>query len=164
MEKRQLIHAINALMPKTYGFAYAMSGDDLQAEQLVLDAYTVLLMDNEDYFGDEEFDLSQRNSRQNFNRFLLKELCAEVYHLAMKRAHMYRKNIHHVPSEYIAFHRLDVRNRALLYLKEVLNFSVVELQETLAMSRAQVIEVFYNASHEIINDKSSSLSEENSWS
>jgi hypothetical protein len=53
MNKVQLIPLIDSLLPKVYGFAFSLLGDELQAEQAVIDAYTVFLMKEKDFLVKE---------------------------------------------------------------------------------------------------------------
>ncbi|MFT6631390.1 MAG: hypothetical protein ACJAS4_001339 [Bacteriovoracaceae bacterium] len=162
MNKVQLIPLIDSLLPKVYGFAFSLLGDELQAEQAVIDAYTVFLMKEKDFLVKEEMDSDNNRHRQGLKKYLLREITREVYELSLKRISQLggkRKSL----LEFESFYSLNLNKRALLYLKEIGLYTVSDLQEIFSLERHQVIETYYNARFEILNDNTNYTQETQQW-
>lgn len=154
MNKVELIPLIDNLVPKVYGFAFSLLGDELQAEQAVIDAYTVFLMKEKDFLIDEELDPESKQDRKSLKKFLLREMTREVYELSLKRVSQFGRN-KKSPPEFNRFYSLSLNKRALIYLKEVGLYTVSDLQEIFALERHQVIEAYYNARYELLSEDKS---------
>jgi hypothetical protein len=162
MNKVQLTSLIDSLLPKVYGFSFALLGDELQAEQAVIDAYTVFLMKEKSFLVNEEIDSESNKHRQGFKKYLLREMTREVYELSLKRISQLggkRKTL----LEYESFYSLNLNKRALLYLKEIGLYTVSDLQEIFGLERYQVIETYYNARHELLIDNTKYEQETQQW-
>ena len=153
MRREEIISTIDSLIPKVYSFAFALMGDELQAEQAVIDAYTVYLMQDKDFLLDESYDANDTKERSLMRKYFLKELIREVYELSIKRIPQLSGKLRRNLLEYEAFYRIALNKRALMYLKEVEKFSIEELQEIFSMERHSVVELFHNAKHELMIDK-----------
>ena len=138
MNKNQLEIFIDSLIPKFYSFAYALSADQVQAEQLVIDAYTVYTLREKDYLMQLEFDSDNKKSRVALKRLLTVEIYNEIYELARKKYRKIKPSTQNL-YEYKNFHQLTIQKKAILYLKEKQNLSIEELQEIFALKRHQVI-------------------------
>ena len=155
MRKEEVITLIDSIIPKLYGFAFALVGDELQAEQLIVDAYTVYIMEDVNFLIGEDYIASNKTHRRNYRKYLLREIIGEIYELALKRipqlASLHSKaNRNSDYMEYESFYNLNINKRALLYLKEIAQFSIDEIQEIFAIERFQVLEIFHNSKHEIV--------------
>ncbi|MBT4791778.1 MAG: hypothetical protein HON90_09420 [Halobacteriovoraceae bacterium] len=163
MRKEELVSIIDSLLPRVYGLAFALMGDELEAEQVIIDAYTVYLMQDKDFLLKESFDSSDSKERSSIRRYLLKELFREVFELCQKRIPQLsgknRKNL----LEFESFYRIGVNKRAVMYLKEIEKFQIEDLQEIFSMERHRVLELFHNAKHELLIDKKINNEEMLSW-
>ncbi|MBD65708.1 MAG: hypothetical protein CME62_10910 [Halobacteriovoraceae bacterium] len=155
MNKNQLEIFIDSLIPKFYSFAYALSADQVQAEQLVIDAYTVYTLREKDYLMQLEFDSDNKKSRVALKRLLTVEIYNEIYELARKKYRKIKPSTQNL-YEYKNFHQLTIQKKAILYLKEKQNLSIEELQEIFALKRHQVIELYHNAKHSLVSDMTNS--------
>ncbi len=160
MGREELSFIIDHIIPKVYDFAYVIAGDELAAEQLVVDAYTVFIIENKDFLSKEDLDLDNKSHRKSFQKYLYRELVREVYDLTLKRAHLLSANNQELGSEFENFYNLSMFKRGLLYLKEIVGFTVSDLQEVFVLDRYQVIEAFYNAKHEVLDSTTSSSLEQ----
>lgn len=155
MRKEELISLINTLLPKLYEFSFALMGDELHSEQLVVDSYTVFIVGDAQFLRDEEYDIQNKQDRKRLKKYLFTELLKGIFELGIKRATPLKKAHLENLREFESFYKLSLKKRALVYLKEVAGFSVVDLQKIFLLERYQVIELYHHAKYEIISDKSS---------
>ncbi len=156
MKKEELLSIIDSQIPKFYGFSYALLGDELEAEQVIIDAYTVFLMKEKDFLTEEEGDFEDKHYRQSIKKYLLREMTREIYELSIKRFSKFHKNQKNL-LEYNCFFEMNMNKRALIYLKEVGLYTVKDLQEIFTLERHQVIELFYNAKFELLNESNKAI-------
>lgn len=155
MNSDVLFRLIDELLPKLTGYAFALSGDQLQAEQMVVDAYTVFVVKEKGFLNDESFDEEDKRERIAFKKYLLIELYKELFDLLKTRSQIPRKLSEDNYLEYSAFFSLPYMKRAIIYLKETQNFSVEEIQEVFCLERHQVLENLYNAKNELLKFRGS---------
>jgi hypothetical protein len=134
MTKSEITILIDSLLPRLYGYAYALVGSDLHAEQLIIDAYTVYIVNDKEFLSSANYDFQDKHERSEIKKYLLKEMMASVYELAMKRA---PQVLGHAKEylEHDKFFEIDIQKRAALYLKEVAGYPVEDLQEIFALQR-----------------------------
>ena len=143
MNKSELAPLIDSLLPHLYSFAYCLIPDELQAEQLVLDAYSVFLIREREHLSEWEADRGRRE-RAETKKFLLNDLLGDVYELGAKRAFQLLPSLENKSGPQ-AFYRLQPAQRAALCLKENLKKSHEDIEAILAMKKHKVIELLYNA-------------------
>jgi DNA-directed RNA polymerase specialized sigma24 family protein len=149
MKRNELDNLLNSIIPKLYSFAYAMIQDDEQAEQLIVDAYSVFLVKEKNFIIDFKYN-DNKKEKLSFKNYLLINLIGEIYGLGVKRnsEQKHLKRLDH--GEFDSFYKLDVTQRSVLFLKENLKFSIELIQETLQIKKHQVLEQLYNSRHRII--------------
>jgi hypothetical protein len=149
MKKSELEPLISSLLPKFFSFAFSLIPDELQAEQMVIDAYSVFLIREKDFIEELEYDPKSKREKSRFKKYLLKNLVADVYKLGIKRSsqlrHLNRENI-----DYQAYYQIEISQRAVIFMKDVLGFSIEDIQEILNMKKYQVIERLYNARNNLM--------------
>ena len=156
MESSELMYYMNQLLPKLYKFSFALVGEETMAEQLIIDGHTVFTMREKKLLLKEKFSKGKGSIR--FKKYLFRQLVAEIYELASQRinnTYIERENL----LEYESFYKVQLRKRALIYLKEIENFKVEELQEVFMLQRHEVLEIYYNVSNEILIDREFSTAE-----
>ncbi|MDP7320325.1 MAG: hypothetical protein QF441_06925 [Bacteriovoracaceae bacterium] len=160
MEKNDICQLMHTLLPKLYSFAYALGPDEVFAEQLIIDAYTLMIMKDEDIFLSEDYDLKNVYDRKILKKYLFKEMLSEMYELAMKRE---KPNWEHVSFEYQSFYQLKPSQRALIFLKEKCELLIEDLQEVFTLQRFQVLENYHNAKSFLLShdQQEKSLEDEN---
>lgn len=131
-------------LSKLFSFAFSLIPEELQAEQLVIDAYSVFAVREKDTIEDFDLDLEDVKDRAIIKRFITLHMLAEIYELGVKKsAHFKNSLVPPVGKE--AFYSLDVSQRAVLFLSDSLDFSVDEIAETLNWKKFQVLERLYNS-------------------
>lgn len=111
---------LHSLSPKLYSFAYALIPDDLQAQQIVLDAYSLLFIKN--------LDLDEKDS-------ILSLLLAHIYLLGKKRAVQLEGSVTTNSSQ---FYTLNVTERAVLFLRHHFDLDYSKIAPILDMSATQI--------------------------
>jgi len=125
--------AIRNHIKQIYPFAYALIPDELQARQLVIDAFSagVLEMNLENYLADPIINL--RN----------------LYQLARRRYHQVRDGI----EKSRGFWNLDLNCRAALYLKYKDNRDSESVAIILGLDRSQVISLLHQGKKNFFIDQ-----------
>ena len=143
MNKSEITPLIDSLIPQLYNFAYSLIPDELQAEQLVVDAYSVFLVREQAFLLDCHYDKDPKK-RSKVKKKIQNLLITDLLELGSKRAPQL-KELLRSERKHKAFYQLEINQRAVLSLKENLNLSLSELQEVFALQRHQVIELLHNA-------------------
>ena len=141
MNKAELAPILDNLLPKLFSFAYSLIPDELQAEQMVIDAYSVFI---ENY----SLNTERKKDRSMFRRFLMKSLLRDIYLLGAKRAAQLKNLV--FEKSYDSYYERGVSERAILYMKDILGLEIEEIQEVMQMQKYHVIENIYNARNSIL--------------
>jgi hypothetical protein len=151
MRKEHLEAMIDSITPKLYGFCTALTRSEEEAEQIFVDAYTVFILKEKYFVAEMQFDIDSKSDRISTKRYFLNEILKEIYELARLRA---PKNRYDNSSflEYESFYDLNIQKRAILYLKDVANMNVEDLQEIFVLQRHQIIELLHNSYFGLIKD------------
>jgi hypothetical protein len=144
MNKVDLHSLVNGLIPRFYGFAWALIPDQEMALQMVLDAYSVCLVREKDFIKEYKFK-GEKKEAIAFKKFLMAMMIQEIYQLALKRANIRHHLRNTIASEYQTFNSLSTSFKAVLFLKEKWHYSIESIQEVLKLERHQVLEALYNA-------------------
>lgn len=151
MTRDQLENILEPLLPKLFGFSCALTRSEEEAGQILIDAYTVFILKEKNFVADMSFDPASKRDRVNTKRYFFNELLKEIYTLARKRTPRYKFD-NSTFREFENFYDLNVQKRAMLFLKDVANLTVEDLQEVFALQRHQVIELLHNAYHGLVYD------------
>jgi len=151
MRKEQLETILDSITPKLYGFCTALTRSEQEAEQMFVDAYTVFILKEKHFVAEMQFDIESKKDRVSTKRYFLNEILKEIYELARVRN---PKNRYDNSSflEYESFYDLNIQKRAILYLKDVANMSIEDLQEVFVLQRHQVIELLHNSYYGLVKD------------
>lgn len=115
---------------KLYRFAYALIPDELQAEQLLVDAIEVFLTEQHDFIE----RIAGRSGRKQIQdrtmvwSYFLQELYRHIFVLSCKRWSQVEGGIK-IPRFYSAFYHLTLSDRALLYLYHYGQFELTAIAE-----------------------------------
>jgi DNA-directed RNA polymerase specialized sigma24 family protein len=156
MKRNEIESLLNLIIPKLYSFAYAMIQDEDEAEQLIVDAYSVFLVREKHFIAEFEYNGTKKD-KKSFKSYLLINLVGELYGLGVKRSTQQKLQNRLDHGEFDSFYKLDSTQRAVLFLKENLKFSIELIQETLKIKKHQVVEQLYNSRHRIIEAESSDI-------
>lgn len=158
MKNTDLETLINPLLPKFYAFSFCMIQDDTQAEQLIIDAYSVFIVREKNFI--EEYDFSnERKERASFKKYLFANMIHDIFELSLKRTIQTKYQFKNQYNEYDSFYQLDQLQRATLFLKEKLEMSIEGIEETLRIKKHQVIESLHNARFKILEVEVAEINE-----
>lgn len=148
MNKAELAPILDNLLPKLFSFAYSLIPDELQAEQMVIDAYSLFIIREKETIESYQLDPNRRGDRTKFKKFLLKCILRDILKIALKRA----TQLGQFKSEenFQAYYLLDISERATLFMRDVLGLELAEVQEVMQFKKHQVIEKIYNARNNLL--------------
>lgn len=150
MKKAELQTLVNSLIPKFYSFAYALVPDELQAEQMVIDAYAVFLVREKKFIGEFKYK-GEKKEKSAMKRYIMSHMLSELYQMGLKRASQLKFIREKDHGQFNSFYRLNTAQKAILFLKESFNMSVEGIQEVLGLKKHQVVESLYNSRELIVS-------------
>ncbi len=137
-------------LPHFYSFAFVLIPDDLQASQLVVDSISQLLI------SDREILLKKINDK----KWMKESVGQKIFELAQKRFSQIRLGIDLVNEHKENFYKLDIEERAALFLKEVSKLQYEEIAWILNKTSGQLNAILASARYklfDLIEIKDSSL-------
>lgn len=149
MKKAQLQTLVNSLIPKLYSFAYALVPDELQAEQMVIDAYAVFLVKEKEFIASFKYK-EDKKEISILKKYIMSHMISELFEMGLKRSGSFKTLGKKEYGEYESFYQLKTNQRAILFLKETFKYSVEGIQELLKLEKYQVIETLYNGRQSIL--------------
>ena len=111
------------ISPELYSFSYCLVPDDLQAQQLVIDAFSALLLEE----GPELVESSGEDLL-----VLLKKAYKFIYKQGPKRAQHIKAGLD-FEEEHVGFYSLSIDDRALLFLREKTPFDNTDISDILRL-------------------------------
>jgi DNA-directed RNA polymerase specialized sigma24 family protein len=150
MRKEEVSNIIESLIPKLYGYAYALCASDSDAEQLITDAYTIFVIQESNNLEKMDIDNTDQKSRLSLKKFFMIQMFQAMFELSAKRNELVKRRSQE-EVEYEQFFKVSSVKRSTVFLKEVLELSVENIQEVYLMQRHQVIENLYNARTELLS-------------
>jgi len=115
---------IEKIASELFGFGYALIPDQLQVSQIVIDCFQLGKKDLEAKELLDELLMEPESFKRQF--LYKKRLCHLLYQMSVKRFSQIRDGISVGPEE-SAFNALDIKKRAVLYLKHKMNFSLSDI-------------------------------------
>lgn len=116
-----------------FSFSYALVPDELQAQQVVTDAFTVLVLRHQELI--ENIFVGDRDTRERKDRFIKVALFESSYSIASKRERQLNLG---KAKETLSFYLLSVESRALLFLTHKTNFTQDEHADILSRDKYEV--------------------------
>ena len=150
MKKSELQPLIDVLIPKLFSFAYALVPDELQAEQIVIDAYSVFVISEKEHIESLKYNPKNKKDKAQILQYLFKSVLKEIYKLGTKRSSQL-KNIIDEKLDLPQFYQVEISQRALMFLKYKFGFNLNDLQQILMIQRHQVLEKIYNGKNSLSN-------------
>ncbi len=117
--------------------------DDLQAQQLVIDAFTQCLLKEKHQWLTRSWDEQDKKSQLQLRKLLMKNLVRSMVDLGVRRS--VQLGVTRGPEDFKQFYQLDARTRAVAWLRFQQGWPLDEIERTLAMKRHEVIEKVHNA-------------------
>lgn len=142
MSMKYLESYLQKLNPELYRFAYALVPDDLQAEQLVIDALNALIIEG-------VVDITAyKEDEQNTAHAIRIGLYRHTYSLARRRFPQLKGSLD-IPVEMRPFYGLDFDSRGILFLKHHTDLSFDEMEEVINLFKHQIIATVYSAREQL---------------
>ena len=142
MKTEELQKYIQKSSPDLYRFAYVLMPDDLQASQLMIDSVQAFLIQKKSLI--EKIG----NSKNRMFKALLNEtklnLLRNVYELARKRYQQLRVSFQDIENT-DHFYALKFDEKAILYLKEKMQFELRDIEYITLTDKAEVISYLVSA-------------------
>lgn len=153
MKRKDFYQLVLPLTDKLYRFAYTLIPDDLQAEQLVIDAFNAYLIKERKFILRTEIDLSSKKESQILRRTIFKSMLKYVADIGTRRAGQLLEQMKvNRPDDFASFYSLDAKVRLVVSLRYDGQFSVEEIEEIAQMPRYEVIEKLHNGRFLLLND------------
>ena len=139
MKKSDFTLLTNSQLSKLYSFAYAIIPDELQAEQIIIDAYSVFLVREKKFIEGLEYDLKSKLAKTKIKKFIYTNMIGDIFKLGVKRATQLKESTGS-PDEFEKFYQLDPTSRAVVYLKEVAKLKYKEIENIVGVEKFLLIE------------------------
>jgi hypothetical protein len=151
MKKTEFLKLIDPITDKLYSFAFAMVPDELQASQIVVDAFNVFFLREKDFLESVDEDFMEKRVVIQFQKEIIKGIFESIYKLGIRRfAQLY--SLKERLKDSSAFYReLDAQTRAILYLKEKMKMNYKEIKLITNLDRHVIIEKVYSARHTLVH-------------
>jgi DNA-directed RNA polymerase specialized sigma24 family protein len=121
-----------------FSFSFCLLPDELQAQQLLLDALSVFALGEKDLV--EEFEVVVDPQRKlALMKVLRKSIMRAIFHMASKRASQLESTLFSRENTPDVFFHLAISQRAVLYLKHKLNFDFSEIEHILGKHSTEVM-------------------------
>lgn len=145
MRSTQLEVILDSLLPKLYSFSYALVGDEEIAQQVIVDGYTVFIMNEKNFVAKIEAE-SEGIDRVQLKKYFYFEIIKAIYgHIKSREKSLIISSLDKF--EHVDFYQMKLLHRAVLYLKEIENIEIGELQGLFSLQRHQVLELIHNAKY-----------------
>lgn len=158
MKDVELMSNIQKIIPKLYGYAYALVPDELMAEQILVDATSVSLMKEKNLLISFSQEIATKKEALLFKKKLQLNLIKEVWFLAKKRSSELPPRFKY-PENFNSFYELDLLQRSALYLKEKEELKWEDILFVHELKKYQVVEKVYQAREKILTKMSESYAE-----
>jgi hypothetical protein len=141
--KKDLYTLIQPLLPRLHSLAMCLIPDDLQAQQLVIDSFTQILLKEKESWLNREWPLDDKKQQIGLRKTFIKSMVRALVDLGIKRT----AQLHtaYEGSDFKQFYQMDTRTRAVAWLRFNQSWPLDEIERTLAMKRHEVIEKVHNA-------------------
>jgi hypothetical protein len=152
MKRIEFFHMTQPLAEKLYALAYALVPDDLQAEQLVIDAYNAYLLK-------EKKNITKAKGPQDFSRkelplqrrHYLKGILVYLTEIGVRRSAQLSQQLPK-PHDFKNFFNLDPKTRLVVTLRYSFQFNLEEIETITSMAKYELIEKLHNGRFLLLND------------
>lgn len=153
MKRKDFYQLVVPVTDKLYRFAYTLIPDDLQAEQLVIDAINAFLIKERKMITKKEVDLGDKKELQIIRRTFFKGILRYMSDIGVRRSTQLVEQMKLMrPEEYSLFYSLEPKVRFVMAMRYEAQFTVEEIEEIVQMPRHEVIEKIHNGRFLLLND------------
>lgn len=154
MKRKDFFQLLQPLTDKLYRVAYNLIPDDLQAEQLVIDALNAyLIKEKKGILASRDFETLSKKDIQLKRKFYLKGILRYMSEIGLRRSAQLTEQMKLArPDDYQSFFNLEPKLRLTLILRYDLQFTSDEIEDMTGMPRYEVIEKLHNGRYLLLND------------
>ena len=138
MRNNRLGIFLKDLNPELFSFAHALISDDLQVQQLVVDAVHLLAVEEWELMFD--FLSLKQNNGECILLQLKKTAYKSIFNMAKRRSEQLKGSLRGMV-KYAPFFLLDINQRAIVFLKHKTKYGFEFIEEVTAKDRHQIIEI-----------------------
>lgn len=149
MKNVELESIIQNLTQRMYQYAFCLVPDELQAEQIVIDATSVYLMKEKNFLNSFDQELATKKEKLLFKRNLHLNLMKEVWNLGRKRGLELNPHMK-TPEKFTRFYELDLVQRSALFLKDSQEYKWEDISFIQDAKKYQLIEKIYQAREHLL--------------
>ena len=139
------------LLPKLFSFSYALAPDNEKARGLMEDAYAIFLIREKNYIEKAIYP-KQKNEERLFIKFFLLGIMHEIFNLSLKNLFKIKTIENSVGHEYKSFYSIELKQRAVLFLKEKFSFKIEYISSVTSLSKSEIIQSLYNSREILLYD------------
>lgn len=151
MKKSELNTVLNSIQSKLYEFSYIILPDDLQAQQLVIDATTAFILKEQDWLNITDYEEDERKERSLVKFDVYKLVLKNIFEIGVRRFTQLSADTLVIDEQFKNFYELDVISRALLFLKHKTEISFNDILEITQMKKPEVLAKIYTSRQAVIN-------------
>lgn len=141
MKRKDIFNLLQPLLDQFYQFSYALLPDELEAEQLVMDGVNGFIIKEKKWLTHLAEDDQARVRRAFFQKVI-----SHIYEIGNKRV------AHSKISDDQIFYQLPVRNRAIISLRYLMNYTPEQIEDFLGLAKWEVIEGIHNSRFSLMNE------------
>lgn len=152
MKTKDFYQLIQPLSEKLYRTAYNLLPDDLQAEQLVIDALNAYLIKERSSILRKDVDLRSKRDTLTQRRQTFKGILGTMTVIGLRRATQLSEQLKlQAPIEFRSFFDVEPKGRLILTLRYDQQFTVDEISDIVGAPRFEVIEKLHNGRFLLLN-------------
>lgn len=154
MNRNDFYQLIKPLTNKLYRAAYGLMSDDLQAEQLVIDALNgYLVKERQQILKSRSLEELNKKDLQLQKRHHFKNILRYMCDIGIRRSAQLGEQVKaQSPKDFQSFIKLEAKVRFTLCLRYDFQFTADEIEDITGMTRYEVIEKLHNGRFLLMND------------
>lgn len=126
---------LEKINPELFSFSYALVPDDLQAQQIVIDAAALLFSEENKLL----FNLNFHNERWQLRSSRIKKILYQfIFRICKRRFRQIKESIKW-NDEYAPFFKLELEERAVIFLKHKTHMDIEDIEEILEVQKPYVL-------------------------
>jgi DNA-directed RNA polymerase specialized sigma24 family protein len=150
MKRKDFFQLLQPLTEKLYRMAYSIIPDDLQAEQLVIDALNAyLIKEKKSILAARDLETLTKKDIQVRRRFYFKGIIRYMGEIGLRRSVQLKLK---KSTDFQSFYQLEPKVRLTLSLRYDFQFTAEEIEDITGMPRYEVIEKLHNGRYLLLND------------
>jgi len=154
MNRSDFFHLVQPLTSKLYRAGYCLMPDDLQVEQLVIDAFNgYLIREKKSILEHKDLNQYSKKDLQVQRRIFFKGILKYLSDIGVRRSLQMSDQMNRSrPHDFQSFFKLDPRVRLTLCLRYDFQFTTNEIEDITGMTRYEVIEKLHNGRYLLLHD------------